>query len=217
MRKLFAIAAVITALTALPQAAEAAQAYTAAKIAVRAGPGPNYPTIGYLPRGSGVDIRGCSNGYRYCDVSARGFRGWVAGNLLRSKHERRNVNVVQFGNVLGLPLLSFQEKTYWGTHYYDRDFYKTRYGWNNDHRTYGWTRTNDGRWSHSRNWRDTDRDGVSNRYDNDDDNDGIRDSRDRDDDGDGIRDNRDRDDRDRDDRVYYRDSDSGRTYYRYNN
>lgn len=193
MRKIFAIAAVITALVALPQAAHAAEAYTAAKIAVRAGPGPNYPTIGYLGRNTGVDIRGCTNRYRYCDVSARGFRGWVAADLLRSRYERRPVSVVQYGNVLGLPLLTFSEKTYWGTHYYDRDFYKTRYGWNNDHRNYGWVRDRNGSWHRSSKWRDTDRDGVSDRYDRDDDNDGIRDSRDRDDDGDGRSDRWDRD------------------------
>lgn len=202
MRKLVLFAAVVAAWASLSApAAAATDAYTATSLNVRAGPGGNYPVIGRLSARTAVDIRGCTGGMKWCDVSARGFRGWVAGNNLNTRYRNRNATVISLGSVLGLPIVTYDERSYWSTNYYDRDFYRARYGWNNDHSRYGWRRDGD-RWVHARNWRDYD-------YDND----GIRNSRDRDDDNDGISDPYDRNDRSRgygNDRYYGRSYDRNR-------
>lgn len=188
MRYFVAVAAVLAALTAMPQSADAATARTTTKLALRAGPDTRYPVIARLGGNSYVNVISCVNGYRWCDVSAGGLRGWTNGNYLRSNYRNRSANVISLGSILGLPIVTYNERDYWGRHYYDRDFYKTRYGWrDNDARHYGWVKTN-GRWEHSKNWRDTDHDGIPNKYDRDDDNDGRNDRHDRDDDNDGIRD-----------------------------
>lgn len=182
MRKLVLFAAIVAAWASLSApAAAATDAYTATTLNVRAGPG-KYPVIGRLSAGTAVDIRGCTGGMKWCDVSARGLRGWVAGQHLNTRYRNRNSSVITLGSVLGLPIVTFDERTYWSHNYYDRDFYRARYGWNNDHSRYGWRRDGD-RWVHSRNWRDYDydRDGIPNRYDRDDDNDGISDRYDRND------------------------------------
>jgi len=192
MRYVFAFTALLIGLMALPQSASAYDGYAGTTLTVRAGPGPYYPVIGRIGSHTPVNIRGCVNGMKWCDVSTRGFRGWVAGNYIRTGYQSRDYSLIDIGSRLGLPVITFSERDYWGTHYYNTDFYRTRYGWNDNGRSYGWYRTRDGEWRRSSSWRDTDRDGVPNRYDRDDDNDGIRDSRDRDDDNNGVRDSRDR-------------------------
>lgn len=206
MRYVFVFSLLMIGLMAVPQPAAAADGYASIGLTVRAGPGGNYPAIGRIGANTPVNIRSCTNGWKWCDVSARGFRGWVPGNYVRAGYRSRNYNVVDIGSSLGLPVVTYRERDYWGRHYYNTDFYRTRYGWNNDSRTYGWERSRDGNWRRASSWRDTDGDRVPNRYDRDDDNDGVRDRRDRDDDGDGMRDSRER---------YYRDD--YRSNYRYYN
>lgn len=155
MRYIFVFAAALLAAMSFSGPAEAAHGYASTSLNVRAGPGGAYPLIGRIGPRTPLFIRGCTPGWRWCDVSAGSFRGWVAGSYIHAPYHNRNVNVVDFGAVLGLPVVTFQERTYWGRNYYDRDFYRTRYGWNGDHRHYGWRRGYDGRWV-----RDTDRDRI---------------------------------------------------------
>lgn len=160
---LLAAAAVVLTVAAAPKA-EAAyyDGVAATKLNVRAGPSGNYPIIGQIGRGSPVNIRNCIQGYRWCDVSTGGFRGWVAGKNLRTRYRDRSDNVSILGQLLGIDVVTYDERTYWGNNYYDRDFYRTKYGWNdNDGRRYGWKKSN-GRWVR---YADEDRDGVPNRYD----------------------------------------------------
>ncbi len=187
-RYILAFAAALLTLTTLSPPASAADGYASTSLTVRAGPNGKYPAIGRISPHTPVNVISCVNGWRWCDVSTRGFRGWVAGNYIRSRYRDRDDTVSSLGRFLGLPVVTYNERSYWGENYYDRDFYRTRYGWHDDHRDYGWHKKH-GKWV-----RDNDRDGVSNHYDRDDDNDGTRDRRDRDDDNDGVRDSRDHDD-----------------------
>lgn len=178
MRNLFILAAAVVAWASMSQPAVAAtDAYTTSTLNVRAGPGGAYPVIGRIAGRTAVDIKGCTAGMRWCDVSARGFRGWVAGERLNARHRNRQSTVMQLGSRLGLPVVTYNERAYWSTNYYDRDFYRARYGWNREQaRQYGWQR-NGNTWVRSSKWRDYDydNDGISNRRDRDDDNDGIGD------------------------------------------
>jgi len=214
MRYLFVFAAVVAAWASLSApAAAATDAYTAATLNVRAGPGGNYPVIGRLPTRTAVDVRGCTSNRQWCDVSASGFRGWVAGQRLNTTYRNRQSNVSALGALLGLPTVSYNERDYWGRNYYDKDFYRARYGWQNDHKNYGWQKSN-GRWVKARNWRDSDHDGIPNNRDRDDDNDGVSDRYDRNDRSYDRSNDRYYNDRDRNNDGYY-DSDNRR--YRYNN
>lgn len=160
---ILAAAAVVLTVAAAPKA-EAAyyDGYAAAKLNVRAGPSGNYPIIGQIGRGAPLNVRGCVQGYKWCDVSTGGFRGWVAGKHIRADYRSRNDSVSVLGSLLGLNVVTYDERNYWGNYYYDRDFYRTKYGWNdNDSRRYGWKKSN-GRWVR---YADEDHDGVPNKYD----------------------------------------------------
>lgn len=159
---ILAAAAVVLTVAAAPKA-EAAyyDGVATTNLNVRAGPG-KYPIIGKISRGTPLNVRGCVQGYKWCDVSTRGFRGWVAGQHIGANYRSRHDTVSVLGNLLGLNVVTYDERTYWGNNYYDRDFYRTKYGWNdNDGRRYGWKKSN-GRWVR---YADEDHDGVPNKYD----------------------------------------------------
>ncbi len=163
---IMAAAAVVLTVAAAPKA-EAAyyDGVAATTLNVRAGPSGNYPIIGRIRAGSAVNIRNCIQGYRWCDVSTGGFRGWVAGKNVRTRYRERNDNVSLLGQLLGIGTVNYNEQSYWGENYYDRDFYRTKYGWNdNDGRHYGW-RKNNGTWVRVTSKNDEDHDGIPNKYD----------------------------------------------------
>lgn len=169
------LAASVAALTmALPAEAQAAPGYTESRVALRAGPGYDYPRVSNLGRNTRVNIHGCIRRFDWCDVSVRGVRGWMPADELYYRYQGRPVRVVEYGPRIALPTLVFSFDSYWNDNYRGSGFYRDR----NRYRQV---------WS-----RDQDRDGVPNRFDRDRDGDGVRNNRDRDRDGDGVRNRNDR-------------------------
>lgn len=158
---------------AFPAVAQAAPGYTDSRVALRAGPGGEYPRIATLQRNARVNIHGCIRRYDWCDVSVGRARGWVPADELMFRYRGRPVRVMEYGPRISLPTLGFSIDTYWDDNYRRSDFYRDR-----DRYRQVWNR-------------DQDRDGVPNRFDRDRDGDGIRNDRDRDRDGDGTPNNRD--------------------------
>ncbi|MGE3336052.1 MAG: SH3 domain-containing protein [Rhodospirillaceae bacterium] len=158
---------------AIPAVALAAPGFTDSRVALRAGPGGEYPRIMTLQRNTRVNIHGCIRRYDWCDVSMRGVRGWVPADELMLRHRGRPVRVMEYGPRIALPTLTFSFDTYWNDNYRRSEFYRDR----DRYRTV-WMR-------------DQDRDGIPNRIDRDRDGDGVRNNRDRDRDGDGVRNDRD--------------------------
>ena len=66
----------------LPIPALAQSAFTVQAVNVRAGPDRVFPLVSWLPGGTPVNVIGCTNGWRWCDVIARGTRGWVYSRYL---------------------------------------------------------------------------------------------------------------------------------------
>jgi uncharacterized protein YraI len=94
----------------------------------RAGPGPDYPRIGFIPAGVHVRIFGCLRGIEFCDVGWRGDRGWVRGSALAGIYRGRRVPLVRFYVQLGVPFIGFNFG-YWNDHYRDRPFFHQRDRW----------------------------------------------------------------------------------------
>jgi uncharacterized protein YraI len=172
---------------AIPAVAQAAPGYTDSRVALRAGPGGDYPRIITLQRNARVNIHGCIRRYDWCDVSVAGIRGWVPADELMFRYRGRPVRVMEYGPRISLPTLTFSFDTYWDNNYRRSNFYRDR-----DRYRAVWRR-------------DMDRDGIPNQFDRDRDGDGVRNNRDRrpndpsvnrvdrDLDNDGIRNDRDRD------------------------
>ncbi|MGE8162041.1 SH3 domain-containing protein [Paraburkholderia sp. NPDC080076] len=115
---------------ALPAVAGAqSQAYTNTTVNVRAGPAPDYPVVAQLPRGVPLSVMGCISNYQWCDVAAPNLRGWAYAGSLSYPYQGANVPVMNYGTVIGLPIVTFSIGTYWGNYYRGRPWYGQQSRW----------------------------------------------------------------------------------------
>lgn len=126
VRCLYAAAGVL----ALPAVACAqSQAYTNTTVNVRAGPAPDYPIVTQLPGGVPLSVMGCLSNYQWCDVAAPNLRGWVYAGSLSYPYQGANVPLMNYGTVIGLPIVTFSIGTYWGNYYRGRPWYGQQSRW----------------------------------------------------------------------------------------
>ncbi|MFM0391329.1 SH3 domain-containing protein [Paraburkholderia phytofirmans] len=126
VRCLYAAAGVL----ALPAVACAqSQAYTNTTVNVRAGPAPDYPVVTQLPGGVPLSVMGCISNYQWCDVAAPNLRGWVYAGSLSYPYQGANVPVMNYGTVIGLPIVTFSIGSYWGNYYRGRPWYGQQSRW----------------------------------------------------------------------------------------
>jgi uncharacterized protein YraI len=112
-----------------PLWARASDGYVTADINLRAGPDVDYPRVATIPAGSRVAIRGCTEGWGWCDVIAFGHRGWMVGDYLRHDVGSRHVLLRDYGVRAGIPVVTFVIGNYWDHHYRGRPFYRQRSYW----------------------------------------------------------------------------------------
>ena len=103
----------------LPIPALAQTAFTTQAVNVRAGPDRAFPLVTWLRPGTPVNVIGCTSGWRWCDVVAGGWRGWVYSRYLSGPIRSR------------APVITFSVGSYWGAHYRGRPWYSSQPGWNN--------------------------------------------------------------------------------------
>lgn len=126
-------------------AAQAANAIVTTNLNLRTGPGTNYGTIGSIPNGARVDVRGCTNGYGWCQVNYSGTTGWASSRYLAMREgSSNNYNNNNFGSSaasIGIPLiagvvigsaLSNNNNDRWDRPGYRPNRPHNRPGWNNN-------------------------------------------------------------------------------------
>ena len=112
---------------ALSDTALAANGYTTGNVNMRTGPGINYPRIAVIARGARVTIRGCVRNHRWCDVTWRGWRGWVSALYLVRTRYRRPIYRPGYPPLWGGPIIQFRFERYHERWYRDRPYYKKRH------------------------------------------------------------------------------------------
>jgi uncharacterized protein YraI len=112
----------LTAVASRPAAADY-MATIAAHVHMRAGPAIEYPSVVLLSAGAPVQVFGCEQDYGWCDVQAGPDRGWVAAEYLQMPAPSGPVLIAGGGVGLGIPIISFNFNTYWGSYYRSRPWY----------------------------------------------------------------------------------------------
>jgi uncharacterized protein YraI len=109
--------------------AQAAEGFVTRNIDLMAGPG-DYPTVTSVPGTAPVQIYGCVDNYRWCDVMWKDQRGWAPGDALQYQHEGRRVRLYDGSGtptaIVEVPLTKFEFDTYWDNYYRERPFYRDR-------------------------------------------------------------------------------------------
>ncbi|MBC2775112.1 SH3 domain-containing protein [Rhizobium sp. AQ_MP] len=126
MRYALILSTAIAGVAILGSAAAQAGTYAAAEINMRAGPSTRYPSIGILPEGIPLNVFGCTNGYRWCDVEVSGRRGWVSAAYIDIDYDSQRVRIPAYAHLVqdpSLPTVSFSINSYWSHYYSDQDFY----------------------------------------------------------------------------------------------
>jgi uncharacterized protein YraI len=108
------------------QSALAYEAYVNGPAPILTGPSTDYPPVVYLHGGEPVEVYGCLDGYQWCDISFRDFRGWFDSSDLFYGYQGQQVPLYDYGYDIGLPIIGFSFDDYWGRYYRDRPFYRER-------------------------------------------------------------------------------------------
>ena len=79
MRRSLLLASILSAGLLAPTLANAQYyGYATRNVNVRAGPDRSYPLVGWLQEGTEIEIFGCLDTWRWCDIQGGVYRGWVA-------------------------------------------------------------------------------------------------------------------------------------------
>jgi uncharacterized protein YraI len=135
--QILAVATLFFGLFALPAAALAAPGYTTARVHMRSGPGVGYPAVATIPARGHVDIHGCLEDRDWCDVTWRGYRGWVSARYLNYFYRGHYVYLPEYWDTIDVPIVGFVLGTYWHEHYRGRSWYRRRTHWDNYWRRHG--------------------------------------------------------------------------------
>jgi uncharacterized protein YraI len=99
------------------------QAFTTQAVNLRAGPDRSFPLVSWLQGGTPVNVFGCLNGWRWCDVGVGFNRGWVYGRFLSMPFGGQQVLIMNSGPRIGVPVVTFSVGSYWGAHYRNRPWF----------------------------------------------------------------------------------------------
>lgn len=118
-----ALLSILAALALLSSPALArTDAFIKANVNLRAGPGTEYPILFTAPSGSAITLLSCLEKAAWCEVEAKGERGWISGRYLRLSSDNRTL--LSAGAVAGVPTVTFNKDIYWRNHYQNKPFYK---------------------------------------------------------------------------------------------
>ncbi len=112
-----------------PLLASANDGWVVADVDLQSGPDSSYPPIEGLAAGTPVMIEGCIEGWTWCDVISDESRGWVPGSFIEEDYDNQTVGIIDYGQSIGIPIVTFSLGAYWDSYYRGRPFYAQRQEW----------------------------------------------------------------------------------------
>ncbi len=123
-------AALALAMLGAAAAHAATPGYATANVNMRTGPDTEFPSVGVIPEGDDLYVKGCLRDESWCDVLWDGSRGWVYSEYLAFDYRGEMTPLPDVGlSVFGIPIVSFAAHDYWGRYYVGRPWYKDRARW----------------------------------------------------------------------------------------
>jgi uncharacterized protein YraI len=94
---------------ALQSSAFALPATVTGDVAVRTGPGPNFPVIGVIARAAPVEVQGCVHRGMWCQIAWNGQLGWTYATYLAHEVQGRMVALPEARTQVEIPTVVYEE------------------------------------------------------------------------------------------------------------
>jgi uncharacterized protein YraI len=107
-KSLLAGASALAAVIAAPSMAMALDAVAVTDLNMRAGPGSQYPIVTTIQSNGSVEILGCLEQAKWCQVNWQGNQGWAYSEYLAVTETGEQIFVPQARSVLDIPVVAFQ-------------------------------------------------------------------------------------------------------------
>ena len=136
----------------IPQAQGGPIALAPRSTSVRAGPSSGFPQVAAIGPGAMYNVGGCVANYSWCDVTMGALRGWVNAGALVINYQNVTLPLRGNGALLGIPVVSFNQASYWDQYYRGQPWYGQRGGWPGRYPNWqqpGWS-GNQGGWPYDR-------------------------------------------------------------------
>jgi uncharacterized protein YraI len=110
--------------------AEASPGYSTANVNIRTGPDTDFPSVGVIPEGDALNVRGCLRDESWCDVEWADNHGWVYSEYLGFDYRGQTTLLPDVGvAAFGIPVVAFAAADYWNRYYVGRPWYSDRQRW----------------------------------------------------------------------------------------
>jgi uncharacterized protein YraI len=107
-KSLVAGVSALAAVIAAPSMAMALQAVAVTDLNMRAGPGSHHPIVTTIQSNGQVEIIGCLEEGRWCQVNWQGHQGWSYSEYLAITETDERMFVPQARSVLDIPIVAFE-------------------------------------------------------------------------------------------------------------
>ncbi len=98
------------------------EAFVSTVVNFRAGPSTDFPIITQVRKDQPITILGCLDRSTWCEVEAKGERGWMSGRYVRLGANYQTLE--ENGAVAGIPVITFDKDIYWNDHYQNKSFFR---------------------------------------------------------------------------------------------
>lgn len=112
MKKPFAIsalAALALAGVAGPALAQSTTATATTELNIRSGPGPHFPSVGFIGAGQSTMVEGCLQGSKWCQVNHDGVAGWSYSDYLTADLSGQVVVLTERYPDVGLATVTYKD------------------------------------------------------------------------------------------------------------
>jgi uncharacterized protein YraI len=128
--KVRTLAAAAMAVALLGAAAHAEPSFTTANVNLRTGPDIDFPSVGVIPEGDDIFVKGCLRDESWCDVQWGPDRGWVYSEFIAFDYRGETRPLPDIGvAAFGIPFVTFVAADYWGHYYVGRPWWRERARW----------------------------------------------------------------------------------------
>lgn len=111
MKKHIVIIALALTSSANPSAvlAQTTTATATAELNIRSGPGPQYPSVGFIASGDTTIVDGCLQGSKWCQVNYEGVSGWSYSDYLTADLSGQAIVLTERYPDVGLATVTYQD------------------------------------------------------------------------------------------------------------